>query len=184
MAKCPICKARKGKRRCLIADEFICSLCCGTTRNEEKCTGCSYYQKPKRNYRDAPSYTPADMEANINLSDVSDSIEGAICAFDLKNDKALKDDMAIGMIELLIDKYHFGDEKFDSDDPFILQGAEYLDKTIEKDLKRIDKDTLVKVLGVIRFVAKRRTRTGREYMSVIHQYVGTRVGTGARLLRM
>ncbi|MDD1613156.1 MAG: hypothetical protein LUQ56_01155 [Methylococcaceae bacterium] len=51
-----------------------------------------------------------------------------------------------------------------------------------EDLVDIDELVLVKILAVICFVAKRRTTTGREYMNVIHQYVGQRIGSGIRVL--
>ena len=54
MAKCPICNSRKGKRKCLISDSFICSLCCGNIRKAETCLGCTFYQKPKRKYNEVP----------------------------------------------------------------------------------------------------------------------------------
>jgi len=54
---------------------------------------------------------------------------------------------------------------------------------ITKDLPNIEQEILVKILGVICFVADRRTKFGREYMTVIHQYVGQRLDTGIRALR-
>jgi len=50
-------------------------------------------------------------------------------------------------------------------------------------LHEVSNEIIVKILGVIRFVAKRRTKYGREYMNIIHQYVGQRIDTGIRILR-
>lgn len=51
MKKCPFCQSRKGKRRCPIVGELICSLCCGQTRSWSKCvTSCQYFPQETLNY--------------------------------------------------------------------------------------------------------------------------------------
>jgi hypothetical protein len=122
------------------------------------------------------------MEEDIKLSDYSNVIEGALCAYDIELENKLKDNDAIKIIELLIDKYHFSDEKIETDDKLIRLGFDCVDKAIIKDLSDIKKEILVKTLGIIRFVAKRRTKLGREYMGIIHQFVGQRLDTGLRVL--
>lgn len=183
MAKCAVCDSRKGKRKCSVSNGLVCSLCCGTTRKEDLCSSCSFYQKPKRKYNDVPSYTTSEMSGNIELENYGNAIEGALCSYDIENGNYLKDDQAIKIIELLIDRYHFCDRKIDTDNKFIYDGVVYVNDAIEKDLSGVSDVTIVKVLGVIRFVAKRRTKTGTEYMNVIHQYVGQRIGTGMRVIR-
>lgn len=182
MAKCPICDSRKGKRQCIIASGLVCSMCCGTIRKEDLCLNCSYYQKPKRKYNEVPSFTVSQMEASSQLNDYSNALEGALCAYDIENNKSLKDADAIKIIEMLIDKYYFKDTQISCDDPYLLAGFNFIDAVINEDLADIDQLVLVKILGVIQLVAKRRTKTGREYMKVIHQYVGQRIGTGIRVL--
>jgi hypothetical protein len=182
MAKCPVCNSRKGKRTCLIADGLICSLCCGTTRREELCLKCRFFQRPIRKYSETPAYTVSDMSGNPERESCGNFIEGALCAYDTNNNNSLKDNDAIRIVELLIDKYHFLDHEMNEQSPLILNGAYFVDKSINEDLSDVSKEIIVKVLGVIRFVAKRRTKTGREYMSVIHQYVGQRFAPGARIL--
>jgi hypothetical protein len=183
MAKCAICNSRKGKRKCLIADGLICSLCCGNTRTEEACSKCVFYQKPKRKYDEVPRYSVSEMDGNMELESYGNSIEGALCAYDIENEGRLNDSDAIRIMELLIDKYHFRDQKIDHDYQIIMNGVNYVDKSIKEDLKDVEDQEIVKILGVIRFVAKRRTKIGREYMTVIHQYVGQRIGSGIRILR-
>lgn len=42
--KCYTCKEKKGKRFCIIDNNYICSLCCGTNRNLRRCNSmCEYY---------------------------------------------------------------------------------------------------------------------------------------------
>jgi len=183
MAKCTICNSRKGKRKCLITDGLICSLCCGHTRTENTCSECVFYQKPKRKYNQVPAYSVSEMDGNIDLESYGNSIESALCAYDIENGRKLNDNDAIRIVELLIDKYHFHDKQLDQESRIIMNGANYIEKSIREDLKDVRNEEIVKVLGVIRFVARRRTKTGREYMTVIHQYVGQRIGSGVRILQ-
>ena len=184
MAKCLMCHAKKGKRQCLIVNGMICSLCCGQTRKEETCAECIFFQDPRlnRNYSKVPSYTPQDMQFDDELTRYGNAIEGALCAFDLEHQRQIKDSVAIKILELLIDKYHFNERVQTFDNDLIKEGFEAVDKVIESDLEGVPRDEIVKVLAVIRFVARRRTTGGREYMNVISQYVGPRIGPGVRIL--
>ena len=187
MAKCPLCKSKKGKRTCLRSEIPICSLCCGKSRNVESCTGCSFYQKPRRKYHEVPAFTTSEMSDSQELADYGNAIEGALCAYDIQlkvaNEDRLTDRDAIKIIELLLDIYYFDDQEIDTENQKLAHAASYVGKAIDKDLTgKVDKKTLVKLLGVIRYVAKRRTKDGNEYMKIIHKYVGIRVDTGVRVL--
>jgi len=57
----------------------------------------------------------------------------------------------------LLDKYHFSDEKIETDNSLLISGFNCVEKAIRIDLPDIEKGTLVKTSGVIRFVANRRT---------------------------
>ena len=183
MAKCPSCNTRKGKRKCLIYDTYICSLCCGNIRKEETCSACVYYQPPKRKYSEVPAYTPQYMVDNPELESYSNAIEGTLCTLDLENDSQLRDSHAIAILESLIDIYYYKDDQIQTDKDIVSLGVRRVDDAIKKDLPDFDSEILVKVLSLLRFVAQRRTQGHREYMEVIHQYVGLRIDTGMRLLR-
>jgi hypothetical protein len=172
MAKCPVCDSRKGKRQCIIANGLVCSLCCGTIRKEDSCLNCSYYQKPKRKYNEVPSFTTNQIHESVELTGYSDAIEGAFCAYDIENNKTLNDADAIKILELLIDKYHFKDTETNCDSPLLLLGFKFVDAVIGKDLAEIDELVLVKVLSILHAVVKRLTKTGKEYMNIIHSYAG------------
>ncbi len=160
MAKCPICNSKKGKRKCLLTDSFVCSLCCGHTRTEEACSKCGFYQKPKRKYNEIPVYSASDMSGNPQLESYGNTIEGSLCTYDEKNENKLSDNDAIKIIESLIDIYHFNDQCSQKESPMILNGVKHLESSIKEDLNDVSNEVLVKVLGVIRFVARRRTKTG------------------------
>jgi hypothetical protein len=184
MAKCPICNARKGKRKCLAADGHICTLCCGQTRKDEICQSCSFYKPPglMRKYKEIPSYTPKQMAESMELQEYSNAIEGAISAFDRKTEYKINDDVAIRVIELLLDKYHFKDEILTFDNELVEKGFFHVNKAIEDDLAEVHIEELIKVLGVIYFVAKRRSLGGREYLRIVNNYVGETIGPGFRVL--
>ena len=63
-------------------------------------------------------------------------------------------------------------------------GFTHVESVIESDLKGVDEGKLVKVLSVLHFVAKRRTRGHREYLAIVEQFVGERVGPGVRVMRL
>ncbi len=177
MAKCPVCDSRKGKRQCVVANGLVCSLCCGTIRKEDSCLNCSYYQKPKRKYNEVPSFTTNQIHESAELMGYSDAIEGAFYAYDIENNKTLKDADASKILELLIDKYHFKDAEINCDNPFLLAGFNFVDAAIGKDLADIDELVLVKVLSILNVVVKKLSKTGKEYMNVIHQYLGEKLAS-------
>jgi hypothetical protein len=119
----------------------------------------------------------------MELETYGNAIEGTLCAYDRENENKLKDSDAIRIIELLIDMHHYGDRQIDTDSRIVANGVNYVEEAIRKDLQDVSNEVIVKILGVIRFVAKRRTKIGREYMNIIHQYVGQRIDTGVRVLR-
>jgi len=41
-------------------------------------------------------------------------------------------------------------------------------------------EMLIKIIGVLYFIANRRTKGGREYFNIIYEYVGA--GSGVRVL--
>ena len=184
MAKCPICNSRKGQRQCLKVGAVICSLCCGVTRTADACLGCRYYQKPKRLYSEVPAYAVHEMDGNQTLETYGNVIEGALCAYDSETGERLKDSDAIRVIEALMDLYHFADDQSADDSPLIADATAYVAQAIHNDLQDVSNEIIVKILGVIRFVAKRRAKGGRDYLNVIHQYVGRRVGNGIRLMQI
>ena len=156
MAKCLICNSRKGKRQCLIADGLICSLCCGNTRTEATCSKCVFYQKPKRRYEEVPRYSVSEMDGNMDLQSYGNAIEGALCAYDIETEGKLNDSDAIRIIELLIDKYHFQDQKMDDDHQIIVNGVDFVDKSIKEDFKPTFRANLEEIDQLIRERGKTR----------------------------
>ncbi len=170
MAKCPVCNARKGKRVCQrVSGDMVCSLCCGTTRAPDGCGGCRFYQAPKRDYNAIKRYASADMDRNAALQSISLDIERALREYDNILENTLRDEEAITIYELLLDRYHFGDETLRESSGTEIDGAGFINAVLKK-RENLNMETCVKVLAVLRHVAKRRTKTGREYMRVVHEF--------------
>ena len=180
MSKCPMCNAKKGKRVCKLVDnEKVCSLCCGTTRDLE-CAGCEHYKSPleSRKYSVVPRYSPQDMEHDFELQGHSNDIESALCKIDKEYNLELKDEVALNIYKLLMDKYYFKDSQFVFKSDIVRDGFELLVKIIEH--IDIEEEMLIKTLGVLYFIANRRTKGGREYFNIIDNYVGG--GNGVQML--
>jgi hypothetical protein len=190
LAKCAICGKRKGHRSCKIAGGMSCSLCCGLHRKKEACQDCTYYRDvpphqdvpstPVRDYNKVPRYSPETMNADLDLQTYSNSIESALCLWDQEMNGMLTDAAALSVLERLLDKYHFKDDTLDDFQGPVRRGQQIVQSAIDADLADIPNDKIVKILGAIHFVARRRARGGRDYFDVIHRYVGVRLGPGLR----
>ncbi len=184
MAKCTICKSKKGKRKCKEDDTFICSLCCGQSRNQDKCTGCSFYKDPalNRNYRKVPFYNIYQMSDSIELEDISNVIESTLCNIALENRESFQDKDAIKLIELFFDKYHFKDDELQFVDTVQKNNFYKIIEVCQQDVASTPQEELVKVMAAVYRSIQRRTDGHREYLQFAQQYVGVRVAPGARVI--
>lgn len=171
MAKCSICNSRKGKRKCVDTGTLICSLCCGTSRHETKCTGCSFYkdQTSNRNYRKVPHYPIQEMKNDFELQSISELIERGLCIIDEEND--INDSHATRLIELLLDKYYFKDEPVVFKNDFEKEGFLFIDGHIVKNFSDTPIDVTYKVLSSILRSINRHTNGKREYLNFAHQFI-------------
>ncbi len=88
----------------------------------------------------------------------------------------INDEIAIRIYELLLDKYYFNDVSPKIGNKLVDEGFTSLDIAVRKDFKNAPKKEIIKVIAVLRFVALRRTKNGREYMSVVEHFVGEDMG--------
>jgi hypothetical protein len=166
-------------------DSLVCSLCCGQSRTLDKCTGCSFYRDAShnRNYRKIPYYGTKQMSDSMILQDISNVVESILCGFDVEARNEFKDKTALQLLELAFNKYHFKDSELSFSDPTLKIQFERMLQIIEEDLSDTSKEQLVKVMASIYRSIQRRTTGGREYLTFAQQYVGARVGPGARALQ-
>jgi hypothetical protein len=97
---------------------------------------------------------------------IEDSLICSQCCGNIRTQEygKLIDSDAIRIIELLIDKYHFKDINIGQDLKIVINSVNFVDRSTKEDLKNVKNEEIVNILAVIRFVAKRRTQSGREYM--------------------
>jgi len=184
MAKCSICNSRKGKRKCKAADSFICSSCCGETRSNEKCDGCSFYieSEQKRNYSNVPRYPVNKVANDLELQDNADVVESAICQFDEELNRTINDNIALRLTELLLDRYYFNDKEIKFKTKLEENGFDLINKAIQKEINVLSVQDPAKLIGTIYHSIKRHTKGNREYIEFIHQHVGIRIGKGIRAI--
>ena len=177
MAKCTLCNSRKGKRKCKASDTFICSLCCGESRNQEKCEGCSFFKGAGgRNYRKVPYYTTLEMTNNPELEILSSVIETALCKVWQADPYRVTDRTVTALVELLLDQYHFNDTPPTLTDPVVAPAAQLLMEILERKLPPVSAQTLVKVLTAVHRSIQRRTVGGCSYLEFISQFTGVTPG--------
>ena len=123
------------------------------------------------------------MSDSMSLQDISNVVESTLCGFDIKSENEFKDKSALQLLELAFDKYHFKDSELSFSDSKLKIQFETMVPIIENDLSDISKEQLVKVMASIYRSIQRRTNGGREYLTFAQQYVGARVGSGARVLQ-
>ncbi|HCE43964.1 MAG TPA: hypothetical protein DET40_10485 [Lentisphaeria bacterium] len=137
--------------------------------------------KSCRNYGRVPCFSSIEMQDDFELQSYSNSIESTLCAWDNSFQNRLKDESALRVLEMLLDKHFFHDENVSAADDVLQKGFEMVSTSIFEDLPDIAEETLNKTISVVHFVAKRRTTGGREYFDFIHQFVGFRVAPGVRV---
>ena len=187
MAKCAICKTRKGSRACKMTGATVCSVCCGQHRQKEACQGCVYFRdiipsRPIRDYGAVPRFPTREMADDLELQSYAHTIESALVLWDNSMRRTLDDSSALRVLERLLDRYHFKEDAAETIDEPLRHGFELVVSAIHQDLADVSNEVLVRILSVIYFVARRRARGGRDYFNLIHQYVGMRAGPGVRIL--
>ena len=174
MAKCTICNSRKGKRKCQATETFVCSLCCGESRTEEKCGGCSFFKSAAatRNYRSVPYYTTQEMADNPELEGIANVIESTLCRAWAGDSHNVNDRTAARLVELMIDRYHFGDEAPQADSPVLEEGFRLFLQNTGKTFSQLHSEEVVKILAAVHRSIQRRTVGGTSYLQFVSQFTG------------
>lgn len=182
MAKCTICDSRKGKRKCKSTETFICSPCCGESRTQEKCEGCSFFKdaSANRNYRHVPHYSTEEMANSSELEGISDVIETALCRVWAADGENVNDKTVSRLVEMQLDRYHFNDTETQSDDPVLTAGHQRLTKTIKDEMGGVAAEKLVKVLAAVYRSIQRRTNGSSSYLEFVSQFTGIGCINGLR----
>jgi hypothetical protein len=123
------------------------------------------------------------MSDDINLQDQANVIESAICQFDDEQNGNLNDNIIVRIVEFLLNRYHFKDDKLAFSNILEENGFMSIDRAIKEDLSSLQDEELTKLLGTIYRSINRHTVNSREYIDFIHEHVGLRVGKGIRLIK-
>ncbi|MBA3007397.1 MAG: hypothetical protein KKB91_00165 [Proteobacteria bacterium] len=172
MAKCTVCDSRKGKRKCKSTGTFICSLCCGETREQEKCEGCSFISPvlASRNYRSVPYFSTEEMAKSPELEGIAENIEKLLCMVWAADSKNFNDGTAARLVERMIDKYHFKDDKQPMAELAIASGDQLLSQAVSQELEHVPTEKLVKVLAAVYRAIQRRTIGGSSYLEFVSHF--------------
>lgn len=172
MAKCTVCNSRKGKRKCQATATFICSLCCGESRDAGKCGDCTFFTPTSacRNYRQVPYYPLHEMQDSFELERISLPIESALCKIWEEDSKRVNDGTVARLVELMLDIYHFNDHEARIDDPVLAAGHRKIARTIAEEFSHVPAEKLVKVLATIYRSIQRRTNGGSSYLEFASRF--------------
>lgn len=124
------------------------------------------------------------MDKSPRLDAISFPIEAAVCLLDRRRGFTMTDAQAIAIFELLIDRYVFGDPMEAVAARAGELGCEEVLELVDRELEGYDRESVQKVLAVVRFVACRRNRGGRDHLRLLHETVGAFVRTGVGLRRL
>lgn len=170
MAKCTICNSRKGKRICKATDTLICSICCGTSRNQDKCDNCSFYSNldKSKDYSKVPYFEIREMNNDFQIQSIAELIERGLCIFDEGNN--IDDRIAKSIVERLLDKYHFQENSIFFESGLEEAGFAFVNGHIEKNFGEIPNEVISKVLCTILRSIRRHTIGRSEYLDFTHQF--------------
>lgn len=110
------------------------------------------------------------MSNDFNLQNIAEGIEKCLCEID--NENNINDAVATRIVELLLDKYFFNDEKLFFNSPLEEMGFSYIDKHMKRNLKDISTEEVNRVLATILRSIKRHNNGARGYLHFAHQFVG------------
>jgi len=178
MAKCTICNSRKGKRKCKATETFICSLCCGGSRTEDQCEGCSFFKSAAatRNYRSVPHYTTEQMAVNQDLEGIANVIESSLCRVWANDPHNVNDRAVVRLVELMIDRYHFNEKAPQAESPALEEGFRLFSQYTGKAFAQLHSEEVVKVLAAVYRSIQRRTVGGSSYLQFVSQFTGINPG--------
>ena len=184
MGKCTICNSRKGKRICKATATFICSLCCGESRNPEQCTGCSFFSGGLigKKYSKVPHYSTEEMADSPELEEISNIIETALCEIWAADSENVNDRTVAGVIETVFNQYHFGGGEPQIENSVLAAGHQLISQTIREELDHVPVEKLIKVFSAVYRSIRRRTNGGCSYLQFISNFTGVYPGKTDRPL--
>jgi len=103
-------------------------------------------------------------------------IEAALATYNYSTNDRMRDDDAIRIMEMLFDTYYFNEAHIFEGNGLLENGYKCVIDYIRQDLPSVERNELIKIIGAIYFVARRRNIGRRDYLAMIRKYVGINVG--------
>ncbi len=119
-----------------------------------------------------PYYSTQEMSDSFELGKISDVIETALCRVWAADGKNVNDRTVARLVELMLDKYHFNDEKQQINDPVLAAGYQQISRTIREKLSQVPAEKLVKTLAAVYRSIRRRTIGGSSYLKFVSRFTG------------
>ena len=94
------------------------------------------------------------MDNDAERQDIANAIESSISSFDHESGDSIRDELAIRIIECLLDFYHFKQPYNNQNDELLTSGYHHIFDKLQHAFKRESHEEITKVLGAIYFVAR------------------------------
>jgi len=112
------------------------------------------------------------MADNPDLESIANVVELSLCQIWESDPQHVDDRTAARLIELMIDQFHFNDEKSRTDTSVLEEGFRFFSQNIGNNLSHIPPEQLVKVLAAVYRSIQRRTVGGTSYLQFVSQFTG------------
>jgi hypothetical protein len=178
MAKCAMCIVKKGKRPCPATDGVVCSTCCGEFRSQEKCGACSFFSNAAlaRNYSKVPHFGTETMTNDLSLQNYAESVESTLCEIDRQH-QHFTDKHVLKILELLMDRYFFGDAISVYETRLEEDGVAMVDRAFNT-FSDLTDEVKTKIIAAIYRSVKRRTLGNREYLNFVSRFTAAKDPSG------
>jgi hypothetical protein len=123
-----------------------------------------------------PYFSTEEMAKSPELEGIAENIEIVLCMVWAADSENVNDRTAARLVERMIDKYHFKDEKQPITELVMASGDPFLSLAVSKELMHVPAETLVKVLAAVYRAIQRRTNGGSGYLEFVSQF--TRIYPG------
>lgn len=169
MAKCALCGQRKGKRNCQVLGQAVCSQCCGSYRDSEKCEGCVFYHQRgiQRRYKSIPAFSLQEMDSNHEYDQISTSIESQVAKLDQEEYHFFRDQIVQSAYERFFDKYYYQDQDLHFASRQEQLCFEIIESALKPHLKNNSLEVIIKIVSTVYKSLRRRTEGHREYLDFL-----------------
>jgi hypothetical protein len=117
-----------------------------------------------------PYFSTEEMAKSPELEGIAENIETLLCMVWAGDSENVNDRTAARLVERMIDKYHFKDEKQPITELAMATVDQLLSQSVGKELKDVPDKTLVKVLAAVYRAIQRRTNGGSSYLEFVSHF--------------